>query len=68
MIIEIFVALYNSYVWYFCYCGAGKLLPRVANHVTGCCQGGAPESLREEGTSELGRMYEIRVCGSFFKT
>src|ERR1700728_4478479 len=22
----------NGYVWYFCYCGAGKSLPRVANH------------------------------------
>jgi hypothetical protein len=40
MIIETFVALYNGYMWYFCYCGAGKLLPRVANHVRGCWAGG----------------------------
>jgi hypothetical protein len=36
MLIETFVARYNSYVWYFYYYGAGKLLPRVANHVRGC--------------------------------
>ena len=31
-----FVARYNGHVWYFRYCGAGKSLPRVANHVRGC--------------------------------
>jgi hypothetical protein len=36
MLIEPFVARYNGFVWYFRYCGAGKLLPRVANHLRGC--------------------------------
>src|SRR2546421_12892572 len=36
ILIETFVARYNNYIWYFCYYGAGKLLPRVANHVRGC--------------------------------
>jgi hypothetical protein len=36
MLIETFVARYNGYVWYFRYCGVGKLLPRVANHLRGC--------------------------------
>jgi hypothetical protein len=35
-----FVARYSGHTWYFHYCGAGKSLSRVANHVRGVVANG----------------------------
>jgi len=37
-----FVACYGGHAWYFHYCGVGKSLPRIANHVKGVPLGVLP--------------------------